>query len=98
MFETVRSLIPPFLLLSSFIFADVGPVCCGLFAILTALSLAMSRDGSSGGVIRMAVIKKDGVERKFFAGDDIPKFWEGKEILPPTVPGKDVAGVRTVVA
>ena len=29
-----------------------------------ALALAMMRDGSSGGVIRMAVITKDGVERQ----------------------------------
>ncbi|KAL7413693.1 20S proteasome subunit [Mrakia frigida] len=60
-----------------------------------ALSLAMARDGSSGGVIRMAVITPGGVERKFFAGADIPTFWEGKEILQNTVPGKLVAGVRT---
>lgn len=33
----------------------------------------MSRDGSSGGVIRMAVITPEGVERKFYAGDDIPR-------------------------
>jgi len=32
----------------------------------------MSRDGSSGGVIRLAIITKDGVERKFIAGDDLP--------------------------
>jgi hypothetical protein len=83
----------------------------------------MSRDGSSGGVIRMAVITKEGVERKFYAGDDIPRcvlaqlriastalglaadllpfvlthlrFWEGKEILKNTVPGKNVASVQT---
>ena len=32
----------------------------------------MSRDGSSGGVIRLAVITKDGVERKFVPGDQLP--------------------------
>ena len=32
----------------------------------------MSRDGSSGGVIRMAIITKDGVERKFIPGDKLP--------------------------
>ena len=46
-----------------------------------ALSLAMSRDGSSGGVIRMCVITEDGVERKFVPGDQLPKFWEGHEVL-----------------
>lgn len=46
-----------------------------------ALSLAMSRDGSSGGVIRMCVITEDGVERLFVPGDQLPKFWEGLEVL-----------------
>ena len=32
----------------------------------------MSRDGSSGGVIRLAVITKDGVERMFVPGDQLP--------------------------
>ena len=47
----------------------------------TALALAMSRDGSSGGVIRMCVITEEGVERLFVPGDQLPKFWEGKEVL-----------------
>ncbi|KAI9324600.1 nucleophile aminohydrolase [Zopfochytrium polystomum] len=42
-----------------------------------AISLAMSRDGSSGGVIRLAVITKDGVERIFTPGDQLPTFWKG---------------------
>jgi hypothetical protein len=46
-----------------------------------ALALAMSRDGSSGGVIRMGVITKTGVERLFIPGNQLPKFWEGKEVL-----------------
>ena len=37
----------------------------------------MSRDGSSGGVIRLAVITKDGVERIFTPGNALPRFWEG---------------------
>lgn len=41
----------------------------------------MSRDGSSGGVIRMCVITEDGVERLFVPGDQLPKFWQGKEVL-----------------
>ena len=36
----------------------------------------MFRDGSSGGMIRMAVIDEKGVERINLAGDDIPKFRE----------------------
>ena len=42
-----------------------------------AVSLAMSRDGSSGGVIRLAAITEDGLERKVITGDDLPTFYEG---------------------
>ena len=41
-----------------------------------AISLAINRDGSSGGVIRLACITKDGVERHVLTGDQIPKFYE----------------------
>ena len=41
----------------------------------------MSRDGSSGGVIRMCVITESGVERLFVPGDQLPKFWQGQEVL-----------------
>ena len=47
-----------------------------------ALALAMSRDGSSGGTIRMCVITEEGVERLFVPGDELPRFWEGKDVLP----------------
>jgi 20S proteasome subunit beta 1 len=33
----------------------------------------MARDGSSGGVIRLAIITKEGVERLFIAGNDLPR-------------------------
>ena len=46
-----------------------------------ALSLAMARDGSSGGVIRMCVITESGVERLFVPGNQLPKFWQGEEVL-----------------
>jgi len=49
--------------------------------ISLALSLAMARDGSSGGVIRMCVITEDGVERLFVPGDKLPKFWQGQEVV-----------------
>jgi len=45
--------------------------------LVSALALAMTRDGSSGGVIRLAAVTKDGVEKHCLTGDDIPKFWEG---------------------
>lgn len=41
----------------------------------------MSRDGSSGGVIRMCVITESGVERLFVPGNELPRFWEGDEVL-----------------
>jgi 20S proteasome subunit beta 1 len=40
----------------------------------TALALAMSRDGSSGGTIRMVIIDKEGVERVFVPGTELPNF------------------------
>eukprot|EP00967_Tisochrysis_lutea_P135007 scaffold239057_cov32-Tisochrysis_lutea.AAC.2 len=33
---------------------------------------AMARDGSSGGVIRLAIIEESGVERKFIPGNKLP--------------------------
>lgn len=29
----------------------------------------------------MCVITEDGVDRKFIPGNELPKFWEGKEVL-----------------
>ncbi|WFD39529.1 proteasome endopeptidase complex [Malassezia japonica] len=40
--------------------------------VQNALSLAMRRDGSSGGTIRMAVITEEGVERHFIPGNKLP--------------------------
>ena len=54
---------------------------CSYFFDTLALALAMSRDGSSGGVIRMCVITEQGAERLFVPGDELPRFWEGKEVL-----------------
>lgn len=39
-----------------------------------AISLAMDRDGSSGGVIRLAAITEAGVERKVILGSELPRF------------------------
>lgn len=41
------------------------------------LALAMARDGSSGGVVRLGVITKEGIERRVVLGDQLPKFYEG---------------------
>ncbi|XP_002155191.1 proteasome subunit beta type-6 [Hydra vulgaris] len=45
--------------------------------VTNAVALAIFRDGSSGGCIRLAIINKDGVERKVILGNEIPTFWQG---------------------
>jgi 20S proteasome subunit beta 1 len=51
------------------------PLLC--FVLMGALALAMGRDGSSGGVIRMMVLTGDKEpERLFFAEPHLPQFWE----------------------
>ncbi|KTW32021.1 proteasome core particle subunit beta 1 [Pneumocystis jirovecii RU7] len=42
----------------------------GIKFLKEAVSLAIKRDGSSGGVIRMVVITKDNIERLFFSQED----------------------------
>uniref|UniRef100_A0A2K5EB10 Proteasome subunit beta n=1 Tax=Aotus nancymaae TaxID=37293 RepID=A0A2K5EB10_AOTNA len=53
-----------------------------LLLLSTALALAMERDGSSGGVIRLAAIAESGVERQVLLGDQIPKFTSATLPLP----------------
>jgi 20S proteasome subunit beta 1 len=40
--------------------------------VKNSLSLAMSRDGSSGGIIRLAVVKPDGISREYVSQDNLP--------------------------
>ncbi|ELT97307.1 hypothetical protein CAPTEDRAFT_156053 [Capitella teleta] len=42
--------------------------------VLNAVTLAINRDGSSGGICNLATISVDGVERQKFLHDDLPKF------------------------
>ncbi|KAL6073174.1 Proteasome subunit beta type-6 [Balamuthia mandrillaris] len=42
--------------------------------VVKALALAMERDGSSGGLIRLVCITKEGVERKMIPGNALPAF------------------------
>ncbi|XP_061476706.1 proteasome subunit beta type-9-like [Rhineura floridana] len=41
-----------------------------------AIALTMVRDGSSGGVIYLVTITKDGVKEEVVVGDEIPKFYD----------------------
>ena len=43
--------------------------------VKNCISLAINRDGHSGGVIRLAVINENGAERMCFKGSEIPKFF-----------------------
>jgi len=38
--------------------------------------LAITRDGSSGGCARLAIINKDGVERIDVLGNELPKVYD----------------------
>lgn len=44
--------------------------------VVNALSLAMARDGSSGGIVRLAIIDKDGVAREEVRHNSLPKHYE----------------------
>ena len=48
-----------------------------LFSRFSAVALAMSRDGSSGGIIRLAAIDESGIERRVILGTELPTFYEG---------------------
>jgi 20S proteasome subunit beta 1 len=48
--------------------------CCGCY--VAALSLAMNRDGLSGGIVRLADISEEGVKRFTVSGDQLPRFYD----------------------
>jgi 20S proteasome subunit beta 1 len=45
----------------------------------------------------MCVITEGGVERMFVPGNELPKFWEGREVLGAPASMKEVAGEMGVV-
>ncbi|KAK2556441.1 Proteasome subunit beta type-6 [Acropora cervicornis] len=45
--------------------------------VSNAVALAMARDGSSGGIIRLAAIDETGIERRVILGNELPTFYEG---------------------
>ncbi|KAL7096267.1 hypothetical protein ACP275_10G070300 [Erythranthe tilingii] len=47
--------------------------------VVKAVSLAIARDGASGGVVRTVTINKDGASRKFYPGDTLPLWHEELE-------------------
>lgn len=42
--------------------------------VMKAVSLAMYRDGSSGGCVRIGIINKDGIRRKLYMGHELPQW------------------------
>lgn len=46
---------------------------------IKAVSLAIARDGASGGVVRTVTINSEGVTRKFCPGDKLPLWYEELE-------------------
>merc|ERR1712096_228911 len=47
--------------------------------VVKAVSLAIARDGVSGGVVRTVTINSEGVSRKFYPGDTLPLWHEELE-------------------
>merc|ERR1711907_329462 len=45
--------------------------------VKNAVALAMSRDGSSGGVVRLCTINEEGMNKQYVPGDGLPTFFEG---------------------
>ena len=44
--------------------------------VASALALAMSRDGSSGGVMRLVTVDKAGARRRWITPEEHPVFWD----------------------
>ncbi|CAL5434773.1 unnamed protein product [Camellia sinensis] len=47
--------------------------------VVKAVSLAIARDGASGGVVRTVIINSEGVKRNFYQGDALPLWHEELE-------------------
>ena len=60
--------------------------------VVTALALAMSIDGSSGGMARLVTVTESGSERRIVRGDEVPQFWDALE-----APGKAIGGGESFV-
>ncbi|RVW34425.1 Proteasome subunit beta type-6 [Vitis vinifera] len=51
--------------------------------VVKAVSLAIARDGASGGVVRTVTINSEGVTKNFYPGDTLPLWHE--ELEPRTL-------------
>ena len=71
-------LAPPFLLRENFTREEAEAF------VTEALALAMARDASSGGCIRVITCDKDGCHHKYLQGDQVPLYCDD---LPHPVPG-----------
>ncbi|KAM6570832.1 hypothetical protein CsatA_014912 [Cannabis sativa] len=47
--------------------------------VVKVVSLAIARDGASGGVVRTVIINSEGVTRNFYPGDQLPLWHEELE-------------------
>nr|XP_045013342.1 proteasome subunit beta type-9 isoform X1 [Jaculus jaculus] len=54
---------------------SMSPEECRRF-ITNAITLAMNRDGSSGGVIYLVTITADGVDHRVILGNELPEFYD----------------------
>lgn len=55
--------------------------------VISGLALAMARDCSSGGCVRLVTMNKDGAFERYIPGDQVPLFLG--EITPPARVGQD---------
>jgi 20S proteasome subunit beta 1 len=61
--------------------------------VTRAVSLAMARDGSSGGVIRLVTIDSKGVTRRLIEGQDVPVWGEELQGASLKAQAQGAAGV-----
>lgn len=72
-------------MLKSFLLKLITYTYIGAFLFFClAISLAIKRDGSSGGVVRLGVLNQTGsIQRKLFLGDKLPKFYDNILVSKP---------------
>eukprot|EP00245_Coleochaete_scutata_P015978 TRINITY_DN7297_c0_g1_i1.p1 TRINITY_DN7297_c0_g1~~TRINITY_DN7297_c0_g1_i1.p1 ORF type:complete len:264 (-),score=39.60 TRINITY_DN7297_c0_g1_i1:580-1308(-) len=70
--------------------------------VVKAVTLALGRDGSSGGYVRLAIISEDGVERKNYLHNELPLFYGDMKpvdsLIPPGGSGMSQGGAEPMAA